>query len=138
MEIRLVLIDDNAADLLAVSRAITKSYVNPRIEIALDTRKQPPADLRDLLVYDGIIMDERLDHLSGIDLAMDLNKLDWTVPVMIVSGLAPTAEDFNNALAHVDYVASKQETHLFLQVFGAFVRQVRRIKHYRTGAHSED
>lgn len=128
MEVRLLMIDDNPADLMAFSRIIKKSYVNPQLSLKVATLTEPPTDRERLLSYDGLILDERMGATSGIDLAAEVHRLDWTIPIMIISGLPPEAEDFNNALAYVDYVVSKQQEGMFLQVFVAFVRQIQRVK----------
>ena len=128
MDIRLAIIDDNPADLLRFTRIIKQSYMNPHVTVHLATMTEPPSNIEALLSYDGLLLDERMGKYSGIDVAQDVHRLDWTVPIMILSGLPPTAEAFNNCLAYVDYVVSKDFEGHFLQTFTAFVRQIHRVR----------
>ena len=129
MDISLVLLDDNPDDGIIFSRLAQKVYDRPDAAGGLKIRTllKPPKKFSKLLDFDGIILDENLGAWSGMDIAVELKKENWRVPIMILTGMPMSSERLANYYAHVDYLAPKQDESVYLQTLSAFIRQIARI-----------
>jgi DNA-binding response OmpR family regulator len=81
-----------------------------------------------MLGYDGIILDERLPGERGLEIGRRIQRLNWHIPLMIMTNLRPSDEAFDLAYEVVDYVATKSDPPMFINVMRAFIRQIKRIR----------
>jgi response regulator RpfG family c-di-GMP phosphodiesterase len=125
-KVRLLIVDDNQASCVVQTYVIEENFKN----VEVTSNIQPPP-MEEMLGYDGIILDERLNSDSGIDIAKRIHDENWRIPLMIMTTLRPNNPLFENAYDVVDYVATKGDPAMFVKNMRAFLRQVLRIRAVR-------
>jgi DNA-binding response OmpR family regulator len=100
---------------------------NAHKDVAVTSCMLPPS-MEEMLGYEGIILDERLPGESGLAIARRIQRLNWRIPIMIMTMMRPSDETFDTAYEAVDYVATKSDPAMFINVMHAFVRQIKRIR----------
>ena len=82
--LRLLVIDDDLVDRLAIRRAVEQSGLDASIEEAADaTEAQKKLSTS---VYDCLLLDQDLPGLSGVELAKQLRESGNLVPIVFVTG----------------------------------------------------
>lgn len=122
-KVRLLIVDDSQPSRLVQTFVIEENFEN--VEVV--TCMQPPP-MKEIMDYDGVVLDERLINESGIDLARRIHQENWRIPLMIMSSLRPDDQLFETAYEVVDYVATKSDPTTAVNVMRAFIRQMRRLK----------
>ena len=121
--IRVLIIDDNQPSRMVQTYVIEEQFENVKVVSCM----QPPP-IEEILGYDAVVIDERLIGESGMDLARQIHQENWRTPLMIMTSLRPDDEIFEKAYEVVDYVATKSDPAMFINIMRAFIRQARRIK----------
>lgn len=83
--LRLLLIDDNTADRLALRRAIEASALPAELDEAVDAAEALAKVSAH--VYDCLLLDQELPEMSGVELAKNLRVAGHQVPIVFVTGL---------------------------------------------------
>lgn len=121
--VRLLIVDDSQPSRLVQTFTIEEHFENVEV-----TSKMQPPSMEEMLAHDGVILDERLINESGMDVAAKIHQENWQIPLMIMSSLLPTDDIFKKAYETVDYVATKSNPDMAINILRAFIRQMRRIK----------
>ena len=82
--LRLLVIDDDEVDRLAIRRALDGSELEVVVDEAVDGREA--LDRVRARVYDCLLLDQDLPGLSGVDVARSLREAGNRVPIVFVTG----------------------------------------------------
>src|SRR5687768_3574849 len=82
--IRLLVVDDDLVDRLAIRRAVEQSGLDAAVEEASDA-DEALAKL-DQAVFDCLLLDQDLPGRSGVDIALELRASGRHVPIVFVTG----------------------------------------------------
>src|SRR5688572_6030764 len=82
--LRLLIIDDDLVDRLAIRRAIEQSGLDASIDEAGSAEE---AQVKvNTVEYDCLLLDQDLPGTSGVELAAELRQAGWLTPIVFVTG----------------------------------------------------
>lgn len=135
-EVNIVYIDDVKSDRRILELQMENAVLR---RVRFVTLAKPPSDLRELLKYDGVLLDYSLQGHSetGFDIARKLHKLDvWLLTALLTGTQAEILP--NDVLHFVDRVIWKENRHDHFQdicnlssSMRAFVKNITRSVRYQ-------
>ena len=124
ISIELLYVDDSIIDIALMQAYFEK---DKNIKITCNTVIPPLAMCQN---YDGVIVDQNLTNgKTGIDFAYKLSLRDPTIPIMLYTGESSLIYD--DAKVIVDVVCNKNDMTEFGINLLSWLRQIKRIKHYK-------
>lgn len=116
--LRLLIIDDRKPDRVLLRDSLYLVLSN----VVITDMERPPQQLSSLLIFDGLIIDQRLAGDLGTGLAREINAIEHRLPIMLCTGLALDAPELIGAYHHAWLVASKGDLARIVAMARAFAR----------------